>query len=252
MTQDREEYIFCDPTLQARLMEAVQAAGFSYEVTENGSILYDCGNRIDPCINDVIGSVFDAYYCVEISDVAKAERYRRFTRMHGTKVIEYIHCGRNFFVQKLREERLFRYRGTPTHASLVLQWDDLVPEDVMENLRIAPTFSYRKGEVFQRPTLSSWRRKDAPLRCTPLSRQKLDLLKVLSLPCVFVFTSENEKPVGPVRNVGKSRCFLRDFPKSLWESALFADFHRDGIFHRPYASAFEIRTLILSVFALAA
>ena len=36
------------------------------------------------------------------------------------------------------------------------------------------------------------------LRCTPLSRQKLDLLKVLSLPGVFVFTSENEKPVGPV------------------------------------------------------
>jgi hypothetical protein len=90
------------------------------------------------------------------------------------------------------------------------------------------------------------------LRCTPLSRQKLDLLKVLSLPGVFIFTSENEKPVGPVVNVEKSRCFLRDFSKSLWESALFADFHRDGIFHRPYASAFKIRTLILSVFALAA
>ncbi|MBZ5496537.1 MAG: hypothetical protein LAP85_09040, partial [Acidobacteriia bacterium] len=47
------------------------------------------------------------------------------------------------------------------------------------------------------------------VRCTPLSRQKLGLLKVLSLPGVFVFTSENKKPVGPVGNVGKSRCFLR-------------------------------------------
>ena len=90
------------------------------------------------------------------------------------------------------------------------------------------------------------------IRCTPLSRQKIDLLKVLSLPGVFVLTSEKERPVGPVGNVGKSRCFLRDFSKSLWESALFADFHRDGIFHRPYALAFEIRESIFSVSALAA
>jgi hypothetical protein len=26
------------------------------------------------------------------------------------------------------------------------------------------------------------------------------------------------------------------FSKSLWKSALFADFHRDGIFHRPFLS----------------
>ena len=94
--------------------------------------------------------------------------------------------------------------------------------------------------------------KTGCLRCTPLSRQKTDFLKVLSLPRVFVFTSENEKPVGPVGNVGKSRCFLRDFSKSLWESALFADFHRDGIFHRPYALAFKIRESIISVSAFAA
>jgi hypothetical protein len=65
--------------------------------------------------------------------------------------------------------------------------------------------------------------KKLHLRCTPLSRQKTDFLKVLSLPRVFVFTSENEKPVGPV-----------------------------GIFHRPYALAFKIRESIFSVSALAA
>ena len=51
-------------------------------------------------------------------------------------------------------------------------------------------------------------------------------------------------------NVVKSRCFLRDFSKSLWESALSADFHRDGIFHRGYAFDFEICEFIFSVFAL--
>ena len=48
-------------------------------------------------------------------------------------------------------------------------------------------------------------------------------------------------------NVEKSRRFLRDFSKSLWESALFADFHRDGIFHRPMTLVPKIHRSILAV-----
>jgi hypothetical protein len=85
-----------------------------------------------------------------------------------------------------------------------------------------------------------------------LSRQKIDLFKVLSLPGVFIFDSEKEKLVGPVGNVEKSRCFLRDFSKSLWESAFFADFHRDGIFHRSKKFAIKNIKLLFGYFAIGA
>jgi hypothetical protein len=85
-----------------------------------------------------------------------------------------------------------------------------------------------------------------------LSRQKIDLFKVLSLPGVFIFDSEKEKPVGPVGNVEKSRKKQRDFSKSLWESAFFADFQRDGIFHRSTKLAFKNIKLLLGYFAIGA
>jgi hypothetical protein len=71
------------------------------------------------------------------------------------------------------------------------------------------------------------------VRCTPLSRQEITFIKVLSLLGFFCLDISKRKASRAVGNVEKSRRFLRDFSKSLWESPLFADFHRDGIFHRP-------------------
>jgi hypothetical protein len=38
----------------------------------------------------------------------------------------------------------------------------------------------------------------------------------------------------PVGNVGKPSRSCEAFPSIVWESASFADFHRCGIFHRPF------------------
>ena len=54
------------------------------------------------------------------------------------------------------------------------------------------------------------------VRCTPLSRQKIDFLKVLSLPRVFVFTSGNEKTSRACGKCGKvSLLFARLFQVSV-------------------------------------
>jgi hypothetical protein len=162
MTDNWQDFRFTDAELQSRLIRAVEEAGLLHKVEENGILLYPRGQPIEEFVNQIVESVFPTgYYRTDVADTAKAERYRRFTKRHGTTIVEEIRSGQTYFVQAHRE-KLFRHRSIPTHVSFAILRADLEPDKVSARLGIAPTFACRKGEPFARPY--SGRRKDTPLR----------------------------------------------------------------------------------------
>jgi hypothetical protein len=154
-----ETFRFMDEQLQSSLIRMLRNAGIEHKVAEDGTVLYLQEQPVEQFINQLVETVFpNNYYRTEISDPVKAERYRRFKKFAGTPFIEEIYGGRTYFVQELYE-KLYCYRGIPTHISFILTDENLEPDKVTELLGVLPTFACLKDEPFTRPY--ALRRKDA-------------------------------------------------------------------------------------------
>lgn len=159
-----DTFRFIDQHLQTSLIEAVKAAGLDLQVANDGTILSPPENSTDLelIIHKIIETVFpDGYYRAEITNDVKAARYRRFKQFNKTCLIEEISNGKTYFVQE-QYEKLYRYRGMPTHISFNLVDKSLDPDRVTALLKLTPAFACHKGEPFKRNEL--WRRQDVPPR----------------------------------------------------------------------------------------
>lgn len=153
---------FRNEQLKSILIKAIEDVGLSYRVTGDGIVLYQQRNSVKNFVDQIADTVFsDGWYRTEISDSAKAERYRRFTKSTGATIIEERYRDEVWFIQKM-VEKLYRNKGIPTHVSFILMDNDLNPKTITKQLGISPTFACLKGEPFTRPY--GKRRKDAPLR----------------------------------------------------------------------------------------
>ncbi len=162
MSQEQHSFRFADPQLQARLITAIGNAGLSYEVTDDGTVMYPQDASIGEFIYPIVESVLpDSWYRVDL-DEATAERYRRFKKLRGTPLIEEIRDGKSEFLQSI-PEKLFRSHGVPTNVSFVMSDESLDPSEITAALGISPTFACRKGEPFARP-FQPRPKKDVPPR----------------------------------------------------------------------------------------
>lgn len=151
-----------DRAAQSRLVRELQQDQLPHSVAEDGTILAPRGGEFKVRLDDLLDSVFPkGWYRAQIDDPAVAIRYRRFTRRHGTIIVDETIDGRQWFVQALRE-KIYRYRGMPTHASFLILRDDLEPEQLTEQLGLEPSFACRRGEPLVRPT-SPRKRSSAPI-----------------------------------------------------------------------------------------
>jgi hypothetical protein len=164
LSQEQHSFRFADPQLQARLIAAIRNAGLSYEVTDDGTVMYpqdaSIGEFYGPIIESIVSDGY-GWYRVTTLDEATAERYRRFKKFRGTPMIEEIWDGKSEFLQS-KPEKLFRSCGVPTNVSFVMSDESLDPSEITAALGISPTFACRKGEPFARPF--THRKKDVPPR----------------------------------------------------------------------------------------
>ena len=172
-----DSFCFADASLQQALIRRIRDGGHEVEVLADGSVPYSPRYNLEYLIDEIVRIVFpDTYYRTKITNERLAQRYRRFKSSVGTAYIEERRRGEAHFVQPIYE-KLYRYRGIPTHVSLVLADPDLDPRRLSETLAISPTYACAKGEIFTPPT--KWQRRDVPPRVSSRGYWELSSVSVI-------------------------------------------------------------------------